>query len=186
MSDYLTRTARRVLNGLARGIVQLVADAGDVQRMQVKFSPLETIDNIPRCAEYGFVSNPPDGSDAVVIFSGGDRSNGVVIGTGNATYRMKQLASGEVAIHDSRGQSVYLTESGIKVDGGGNPVLFTNLTKLRVEAPIESTGDITDNVDTTGRSMSADRQIYDGHSHDVPNIQLGGSTRTSNPPNQPE
>jgi phage baseplate assembly protein V len=84
MRAYLDRTARRVMSALAQGLVKVVNDSAGIQLMQVKFNPLQTIDNLPRCAEYGFTSNPPEDSDAVVAFAGGDRSNGVVIATGNA------------------------------------------------------------------------------------------------------
>ncbi|TAM50627.1 MAG: baseplate assembly protein [Paraburkholderia sp.] len=174
------------MSALAQGLVKLVNDNAGIQFMQVKFNPLQTIDNLPRCAEYGLTSNPPEDSDAVVAFAGGDRSNGVVIATGNAKYRMKQLATGEVAIHDNIGQSIYLTASGIVINGGGNPIRMTNLTRLRVEAPIESTGDITDNCDTTGRSMVGDREIFDSHHHEVKNVQGGTSTVSSEVPTQQE
>lgn len=185
--DYLDRVARRVVLALARGIVRFVGDTGAVQRIQVQLNALEIIDDIPRMAEYGFVSNPPAGSDAVVAFGSGDRSNGVVIATGNSTYRMKQLKTGEVAIHDNSGQSVYLTAAGIVINGAGKPMTITNIEKLRAETLLfECTGDIVDNCDTTGRSMAADRVIYDGHEHDVTGIQKGDDTVTSNKPTQTE
>lgn len=51
---------------------------------------------------------------------------------------------------------------------------------------LECTGDIVDNCDTTGRSMAADRVIFDGHEHNVRNVQGGLGTVTSDPPNQIE
>ncbi|ABE29930.1 bacteriophage Mu Gp45 family protein [Paraburkholderia xenovorans LB400] len=175
------------MSALAQGLVKLVNDSAGIQFMQVKFNPLQTIDNLPRCAEYGLTSNPPEDSDAVVAFAGGDRSNGVVIATGNAKYRMRQLSTGEVAIHDNIGQSVYLTAEGIVINGGGNPLTVTNTPKVRMEtALMECTGDIVDNCDTNGRSMAADRVIFDGHEHDVKNVQGGSSTITSEKPTQQE
>jgi phage baseplate assembly protein V len=185
LSD-LNRLARRILLLMARGAIALVDDTKSVQTLQVRLNALELIPDVPRYAEYGFTSNPPDGTQALIAFKNGDRNDGFVIATSNAKYRMTGLASGEVAIHDSRGQSVYLTASGIVIDGGGNPVVMTNLAKLRVEAPIESTGNITDNVGTTGRSMAADRAIFDGHHHVVRSVQGGGSNITSDPPTEQE
>ncbi|WP_245169459.1 phage baseplate assembly protein [Burkholderia seminalis] len=63
MKAYLDRTARRVMSALARGLVKVVNDSGGIQFMQVKFNPLQTNDNLPRCTEYGFTSNPPEDSD---------------------------------------------------------------------------------------------------------------------------
>lgn len=187
MKAYLDRTSRRVMSALARGLVKVVNDSAGIQIMQVKFNPLQTIDNLPRCAEYGFTSNPPEDSDAVVAFAGGDRSNGVVIATGNAKYRMKQLATGEVAIHDNIGQSVYLTASGIVIRAGGNPLTITDAPEILADTPLfKCTGDILDNCNTNTRTVAGMREVANAHTHDVPNVQSGGDTKVSNPPNQPE
>lgn len=187
MKAYLDRTARRVMSALARGLVNLVNDSSGIQFMQVKFNPLQTIDNLPRCAEYGFTSNPPEDSDAVVAFAGGDRSNGVVIATGNAKYRMKQLATGEVAIHDNIGQSIYLTASGIVINGGGNPVTIMNTPQITADTLLfKCTGDILDNCETNTRTVAGMREVANHHTHDVPNVQGGSDMRVSDPPNQPE
>jgi phage baseplate assembly protein V len=187
MRAYLDRTARRVMSALAQGLVKVVNDSAGIQLMQVKFNPLQTIDNLPRCAEYGFTSNPPEDSDAVVAFAGGDRSNGVVIATGNSKYRMTQLATGEVAIHDNIGQSVYLTATGIVINGGGNPMTITNTPEITADTPLfKCTGDILDNCDTNTRTVAGMRAVANAHTHDVPNVQSGGTTRTSNAPNQQE
>lgn len=190
----LERVARRVLLSLARALVTTVNDSGGVQMMQVKLNPLETRDNTPRIAEFGLTSNPPTGSDAFVVFLGGDRSNGVVLGTVHQPSRPKNLAAGETMIYSEDGKQIYLTASGgIFVKANGQPVEVDNATvvtinaatKVRMVTPrLECTGDIVDNCDTTGRSMAADRVIFDSHNHDVRNVQGGGSTITSNTPNQ--
>jgi phage baseplate assembly protein V len=198
MSDQgiIERVARRVLLSLARALVTTVNDSGGVQMMQVKLNPLETRDNTPRVAEFGLTSNPPVNSDAFVVFLGGDRSNGVVLGTVHQPSRPKNLASGETMIYSQDGKQIYLTASGgIVVDAKNQAVTVNNATtvtinaatKVRMVTPrLECTGDIVDNCDTTGRSMAADRLIYDGHSHDIHNVQTGSSTVTSNGPNQPQ
>ncbi|WP_233873575.1 phage baseplate assembly protein [Paraburkholderia adhaesiva] len=68
---------------LGRGRIRRVDDSGAAQRIQVQLSKNETRDTTPRLAEYGFQSNPPAGSDAVAVFLGGNRSNGVVIACGS-------------------------------------------------------------------------------------------------------
>ncbi|MFM0022198.1 phage baseplate assembly protein V [Paraburkholderia azotifigens] len=183
----LNRLARRILLLMARGAISLVDDTKSVQTLQVRLNALELLPDVPRYAEFGFTSNPPDGTQALVAFKNGDRNDGFVIATSNAKYRMTGLASGEVAIHDSRGQSVYLTESGIVINGGGNPITLTNASKVRAETPrLECTGDIVDHCDTTGRAMSADRLIFDGHHHLVKNVQGGGSNIVSEVPTEQE
>ncbi|WP_343618826.1 phage baseplate assembly protein V [Ralstonia sp.] len=190
----LERVARRVLLSLARALVTTVNDSGGVQMMQVKLNPLETRDNTPRVAEFGLTSNPPAGSDAFVVFLGGDRSNGVVLGTVHQASRPKSLAAGETMIYSEDGKQIYLTAAGgIVVKANGQPVEVDNATvvtinastKVRMVTPrLECTGDIVDNCDTTGRSMAADRLIYDSHTHPVRNVQGGASTVTSDAPTQ--
>lgn len=127
MMGLLQRVANRLQALVGRGKVTLVDDiGGTVQRLQARFSALELRDGIPRLAEFGFTSLPPDGSDCVAIYVGGDRSNGVVIATGNQTYRLKGLASGDAALYDSRGQSVWLTQNGIVIEGAGLPLTIRN------------------------------------------------------------
>lgn len=187
MLSDLNRLARRILLLMARGAIALVDDTKSVQTLQVRLNALELIPDVPRYAEYGFTSNPPTGTQALVAFKNGDRNDGFVIATSNAKYRMKALESGEMAISDDKGQSVYLSASGIIVNGGGNPITLTNASKVRAETPrFECTGDIVDHCDTTGRAMSADRQIFDGHHHLVKNVQGGGSNIASEVPTEQE
>jgi phage baseplate assembly protein V len=187
-----------LVRSLGRGRLTRVDDGGAVQLVQMQLSQSETRDKTPRVAEYGFSSNPPDGTDAVAVFLGGDRTNGVVIACGHQQYRMRGLASGEVCVSDNKGQSVYLSASGIVVNGGGNPVTITNTPKITADSPlmhctgniqcdgnIAAAGDILDNSGTNAQSMAASRRTYDIHWHDVPNVQGGDSTARSDPP-QPQ
>jgi len=185
--DQLNRLARRILLMMARGTITLVDDSKKVQTMQVRVNGLELLPDIPRFAEYGYTSNPPAGTQAIIGSKNGDRNDGIVIATSNAKYRLVGLSTGEVAIHDDKGQSVYLSASGIVVNGGGKPITLTNTTKIRAEtARFECTGDIVDHCDTTGRSMAGDRVIFNGHNHQVKNVQGGSSTITSEVPAQQE
>lgn len=199
MSDHygiLERTARRVLLALARALVTTVNDSGGVQMMQVKLNALETRDNTPRVSEFGHASNPPVGSDAIVCFLGGDRSNGVVLGTVHQLSRPRNLAPGETMIYSQDGKSVYLTASGgIVVDAKNQAVTVNNATTVTINAAneidmntplLKVSGDILDNAGTNSRTMKQMRDVFNGHNHDVHNVQAGSSTVTSNSPNQTE
>jgi phage baseplate assembly protein V len=180
--SVVDRIWRRVLLMIGRGRITFVADGGAVQRVQVQLGLEEIKDASPRLAEYGFQSNPPDGSDAIVLFLAGERSNGVIVATGSQTYRMKGLATGEVAISDDKGQSVYLSAAGIRVEGNGLPINVHTSAAVTVDAPtvhmtgalnvdgaIHSGADITatGNVaDQNGaKTMAGMRSVYNGHHH---------------------
>lgn len=198
MSDQgiIERVARRVLLSLARALVTTVNDSGGVQMMQVKLNALETRDNTPRVAEFGLTSNPPVNSDAFVVFLGGDRSNGVVLGTVHQPSRPKNLASGETMIYSQDGKQIYLTASGgIVIDAKNQAVTVNNATtvtinaatKVRMVTPLlEVTGDIIDNAGSNAHNMAQMRSIYNTHTHPIVNVQTGSSTTNTNAPSQTE
>ncbi|VTU28444.1 phage baseplate assembly protein V [Variovorax sp. PBL-E5] len=143
---------RRMLLVVGRGRITTGDDSGMVQRQQVLLSAAEIRDDTIRVAEYGFTSMPLPGCHGVVVFIGGDRSNGVIIATNDQNHRLKNLKPGEVAIYDDQGQSVWLKRTGIEVNGAGLPILVHNTptitlkadTSITLDAPlVHSTGNHT-------------------------------------------
>jgi phage baseplate assembly protein V len=190
-----------LMRSLGRGRLSRVDDGGAAQLVQMQLSQSETRDRTPRLAEYGFQSNPPAGSDAVAVFLGGNRTNGIVIACGNQQYRVRNLAPGEVCVSDDKGQSVYLSAAGIVVNGGGHPVTVTNTPRVTADTPLmHCTGDLkVDGNVTSGKSVTAAQDVgdqggtktmagmrltYDSHRHPAPGVQGGSSTVTSNQPDQ--
>lgn len=196
------RITHRVLLALSRALVTVVRDAGGIQVMQVQMSASEIRDGLPRFAEFGFSSNPPEGSDAVVAFIGGDRSKGIVIGTGHQPSRPKGLKPGESILHSEDGKSVYLTaDGGIVVEAKGQPVVVNDASdvtwncsgKFKLIAPggvefdtplVKSTGDMQDNFESNPHTLADMREISNEHTHPVKGVQSGSSNVTSDPPNQ--
>lgn len=122
----LERLWRRLQNLFGHGRVEVGDDSGAVQLQQVTFAGGDVRDGTPRLAEYGFTSMPLPGCQALVLFIGGDRSNAAILATSDASNRLKNLQPGEVAIYDDQGQSVYLTRTGIVINGGGHPIALVN------------------------------------------------------------
>lgn len=173
---------------IGRGRVKFADDSGSVQIVQVQLGPLETNDCL-RLAEFGFTSNPPVGSDVAAVFIAGDRSNGIIIATGNQTLRLKNLLPGESALYDALGKYVYLTENGIEIEANGQPVTVNNASTVTVNAATEvvlntpnlqvngnitASGDISDQNGAKG-TLQHIRDNYDIHTH--PDAQ-GGITGT--------
>ncbi|CAB3742500.1 hypothetical protein LMG24238_06891 [Paraburkholderia sediminicola] len=188
------RLARRVLLLVGRGRVSApVNDAGPVQVLQAQINELETIDNLKRIAEFGFTSVPPQGSDVAIVFVGGDRGGGLVIGTNHQASRPTGLKSGETMIFTQDGKQIYLTASGgifikannqpVEVDGA-TIVTINAATKIRAVTPrFECTGDIIDNCDSQSSTVAELRAAHDEHDHEVVDVQTGGSTITTTGPN---
>ncbi|ALS63667.1 phage baseplate assembly protein V [Pandoraea apista] len=196
------RVVRRALTAFARALISAVNDSGGVQVVQIALSSTEVRDGSPRIAEFGFSSNPPDGSDGVVAFLGGDRSKGIVIGTCHQASRPRDLSPGESILHSQDGKSVYLTaDGGIVVEAKGQPVVVNSASdvtwnctgKFKLVAPagvefdtplVKSSGDMQDNFASNPHTLADMRQISNEHTHPVKGVQGGSSSVTSDPPNQ--
>lgn len=185
MLDQVERIWRRVLLLVGRGRVTLVDDSGAVQFMQARLDSSSLKDGIPRLAEYGFQSNPPVGSDVTVLFMAGNRSDGVVIACGHQTYRMRGLADGEVAISDDKGQHVYLSAAGIRVQGNNLPIQVDTMSSVTVNAAsakVSCSGDIeldaatlhvNANTTFTGTVTANGHRIDETHHHS--GVTAGGA-----------
>lgn len=101
------RLYRRILMTTAGITISSTDDAGPVHKVQgkVRGTP-ETIDNLQVVQLYGFAGHAPVGSDGLVIFGNGDRSNGVVMATANQKARPRNQKPGEVTIFTDEGDSI--------------------------------------------------------------------------------
>lgn len=193
------------LRGLfGRGRVTYVDDSGPVQQMQVTMNDLITADDRYRVAEFGFTSSPPLGSDVLALHVAGDLSAGAVFATNHQPSRPTGLQAGESMLYSEDGKQIYITAAGgIIVNANGQDVVVNNATdvtwnltgKLKIVAPggvefdaptLTNTGDMQDNVGTNTQTMADSRATFDEHDHDIVEVQTGGSTVTSNKPNQQE
>lgn len=159
MRDLLDRIRRLV--GVGR--LAVVDDSGAQQKAQVQIGAggpdgvAEIIDGTPRLGEYGLAYCPPDGSEAVVIFLGGKRSNGVIVATGHRASRPKDLKPGEVQLYNGlTGAFVKMCQDG-KIRSQGEWIHTGNFS---------ATGDVLDHcADGHGQTMLASRQTFNGHTH---------------------
>lgn len=126
--EQIDRRIRAALGNIRlafRGVITLVKAAGAVQLVQMDALAGEQLQDNELFQHYGFTSNPLPGTMAIVLPIGGRTAHGIIVATEHGTYRLKNLAPGEVALHDDLGQKVHLTRTGI--------VIHTT-QKCRVEA----------------------------------------------------
>ena len=179
IQKLMAPTANRSKLGTARGAVETVRDSGNLQTVQITLLEDETRDRIERLQEYGFTSNPPAGSDAAVIFIGGNRDHGVIVGVDSREYRKKNLDSGEVCLYDKNGSEIYLkktneilVKSSLKITlettGATLELSATGLkiTVGGVETTIGASGISTQGgISDSGGSMAAIRAAHNTHTH---------------------
>ena len=143
LGSLVARLSRRMVLAIGRGQTQIVDDTGVVQKHQIASGPFETQDNVKRLAEFGFTSNPPAGSDATVVYIGGDRGNATIIATNHQLTRLKNLNPGEAALYDALGRHIWLTrDNGIVIEANHDKVTINNAS----EVTVNSAGDITVNA----------------------------------------
>lgn len=178
INRMLSPIKRRLQYIATRAVVHLVDPDLLMQELQVEGLADEVLDGIEHAEPYGYTSNPHPGAEAILLSLGGRRGHTVCVIAADRRYRLKGLASGEVALYDDIGHQVHLTRDGIVIRGADQQVLITGTPKLRVEADIEATGQIKDLCDSTGKTMSGMRDIYNNHTHP------GDSGGTTGMPNQ--
>lgn len=125
----------RVLLMVGRALLTAINDTKDIQQVQVSALAGESMDRVERYQEFGFSSNPPKGTEGIVVSLGGNRENMVVIATEHRTLRFKNLASGESSIYTDDGTYIHLKKNG--------QVELKTATKVLIDAPLtQFTGDV--------------------------------------------
>jgi len=109
-----------------RGKVARVQAGGGVQKIQVEGLDGETVQDLEHAENFGFTSNPPAGSDCVVVPLGGKTSHGIIVTTTNGAYRITGLSDGETAVYNADGAKMVLKKG---------CVIEIDCDKLNIKAP---------------------------------------------------
>lgn len=144
--------------------------AGPVQLAQAAGLADELLQNVELMQQFGLTSHPPAGTQCVVLPVGGKTSHSLIIATEHGDYRMRALASGEVAIYNQWGDHVLLRTdrrmqvvSALAVDI--TTPLVTMSGDLHVAGSVVAQGDVSDHG---VKSMLGMRNVYNAHTHSDP------------------
>lgn len=129
MSEILSRTANRIKAAIGKSLIDAAADDNEIQLVKISGMDNETQPDIERIQEYGMTSNPPIGSEAVVLYLGGNHDHGIVVKTDSGEFRIQSLKSGEVCVYSKFGQKILLDDNGEIVFNDGTDFMagFTDL-----------------------------------------------------------
>ncbi|HGJ5857230.1 phage baseplate assembly protein [Arsenophonus nasoniae] len=187
MWQVLREMKTRLSMLLGFGKVTLSQDGGDIQRVQYRNS-LEVRDNTYRMTEFGFSSSLPAGSDVLIGYLGGYRSQAVIFASNHPASRFRNLHPGESVLYNQWGLHILLTEQGIVIDAKNNDVTVNNADKVTVNARTEVvlntpllkvSGDIIDNAGRNQSTLKTLRERFNQHVHDIEGVETGKSTVTS-------
>ena len=186
MIQEIDKRIRRALASIRlsfRGVITLVKAAGAVQLVQLDGIQGEQLQDAELFQHYGLTSNPLAGTMAIMLPIGGKTAHGIIIATEHGTYRLKNLAPGEMAIYDDQGQKVHLMRTGIVIDGAGLPIKIQNTPSVTADTPLfHCTGKLTvDDLLTYGNGLAgtggANANTISGNlTHTAGNLTSNGKT----------
>lgn len=122
----------RLRGMVATGIIRKVDDTKGVQEVQVSLLKGE-LRSGRRVQAYGFSSVPYEGSEAVVVFPGGDRSHAIVIAADDRSRRRKSLDPGDVSVYVDVGTFLWLDASSSHAHLEGDEVTLSGASKITLE-----------------------------------------------------
>lgn len=118
---------RRVKLMVNRAVVNLVDDSQNLQILQVGLRADELLDDVERFGQYGFTSNPPANSEAVVVAVGGALDHPIAVAVEDRNTRPTDLAEGESCLYTAQnGKRVYNKADG-SIELGTSPTDFAAL-----------------------------------------------------------
>lgn len=129
---------RRVRLMVGRGVVELIRDDTNLQTVQMTLLSEETKDQLQRFQQYGLTSVPFSQAEGVVLFVGGNRSNGIVINVDDRRYRLAGLTEGEVALYDDQGNKVHLQRNGLISIEAADKVQVTAASEVSIDGGVGS------------------------------------------------
>jgi phage baseplate assembly protein V len=169
-----------------RSVLTRLDTGGPVQLAQADGLAGEQLQDNELMQHYGFTSAPLPGTMAVVLPIGGKTAHGILIATEHASYRLKGLESGEVALYTDEGDSIVLrrgrlievTTQTLQIDASeaveitsrkvtinASETIELHTPMVHATAAVAADGDITDLAQASGRSMATMREVFNAHTH---------------------
>ncbi|WPM85259.1 phage baseplate assembly protein V [Apirhabdus apintestini] len=112
LSRMLAPVMRRVRLMLGRAVVNMVNDSLKAQNVQVSMLDDETPDDVERLQNYGLISVPLAGAEAIIGCVGADRDHAVALVVEDRRYRPVGLEAGDTGLYHYEGHRLRLTKDG--------------------------------------------------------------------------
>jgi len=153
MSSAYEQLLNRLKNLFGTGIATRV-ETGIVQ---LRLATGIINDRIKRVHNYGFMSRPLPGAKGYTLFVGGDTSRGIAVCIEDERHQM-ELAPGDVAMLDDKGNLIHFHSGGIKVIG----VQTFELTvpKTVINSQVQINGGLTTTEDVVAGGISVIKHTH--------------------------
>lgn len=184
-NDFVDRKTskfkNRIMNMIGRCVLAAVTDSKKLQEVKVTILEGETKEEIEHFQNYGFTSNAPGNSEGLALSLNGNRDHTVVINIDNREFRLKSLASGEVAMYSKFGNKIIMKADGSieeacagkTINSSGDVNVNSGHVKMSGQQTVKEDINITDQ----NTSISSIKSIFNNHTHP------GDSGGTTGPPN---
>ena len=162
--------------------------------LQIKTATGRTNDRIKRVHNYGFMSRPLVGAKTYNLFIGGVMARGFTVNVEDERHQI-ELAPGEVAMLDDKGNLVHFTQNGIKINSMAKleiistgetsvtaPEVNVTADKSTFSGNVDIGGDLNVAGSVGGSSGTFGGVTVETHDHDYKD---GSVTKTTQGPNKP-
>lgn len=136
----LDRIRAEVHNMISRGVITEVDDARLMQSIGLRLQNGHKPTKVEHWHPYGMTYHPHADAEVLAFAVNGDRDHIVALPGADRRYRLKNMAQGELAIHDDQGQKVHFTRGGVMVESA---LGITIKGPLRIEGNITHVGNMT-------------------------------------------
>lgn len=100
-------------------------------------------------------------AEGLMIFTGGNRSHGVLVVAGDRRYRLRGLKEGELSLFDDQGHQVHFTRDGIVTSAPNGKKIVSQIMKEKdPPKPTTSGSSSSTSGSTSGGTGSADSKKY--------------------------
>jgi phage baseplate assembly protein V len=107
LQTQIDRLYRRIRMMVAPTKILATDDTDVIHKVQLRVQNTpEILDSVGVMQIYGLASHAPVGTDATALFVMGDRSNPVVIATGQQKSRLKNQKPGEISLYTDEGDTI--------------------------------------------------------------------------------
>lgn len=106
---------RKVQLMIGRSVLTAISDSPNIQLCNVNLLADETKDQVEVFNHFGFSSNPPPGSEGIMLSIGGNREHGVIVAHEHRDHRYKDLPSGDSILYNKNGKYIWIKGNDIEM-----------------------------------------------------------------------